>query len=72
MCPGRPVDVEWLKAYNSVMKFKENVITMMEEHTEAIPQLSNLIDNLKSMEKLTMDKYVQSRFIVHMLIYTVF
>ena len=53
-----PIMVEWEEAYESVIKFKDNVISMLEEHKDSKPQLSSLIDDLKAMEVHTMDKYV--------------
>ena len=51
-----PVIIEWGKAYDSIIKFKENLISMLSEHQALIPQLSSSIEELKSVELHPMDK----------------
>ena len=54
---SHPVVVEWGKAYDSIIKFKESLITMLEEYQEKFPQLSNLIEELKAMDLHSLDRY---------------
>lgn len=47
---------EWNKAYDSILKFKRNLISMLKEHQTLIPQLPSLIEELEHMETHSMDK----------------
>ncbi len=60
---SHPVVVEWGKAYDSIIKFKESLISMLEEHQEKFPQLSSLIEELKAMELHSLDRYCSYRCI---------
>jgi len=53
---SHPVIVEWAKAYDLVIKFKDGVISMLQEHRTIVPQLSSLIEELQAIEVHEMDK----------------
>lgn len=65
---SHPIVKEWSKAYESLIKFKENLIVMLREHEPKLPQLSNSIEELRSLELHSINKYVHS-FIVSFIVW---
>ncbi len=48
--------VEWVKAYDLVVKFKDGVIYMLNELTNDAPQLEGLIEELQAIDVHKLDK----------------
>jgi hypothetical protein len=53
---SHPVVIEWGKAYDAIIRFKENLITVLSEHQHRIPQLASSIEELESMELHSLDQ----------------
>ena len=53
---GHPVVVEWTKAYDSIVKFKEDLIGILGEHQERMQQFAELIEELQNMELHSLDR----------------
>lgn len=51
-----PVVVEWSKAYDAIIKFKENLIDILSEHQDKMQQFQGLVDELKNVELHSLDK----------------
>lgn len=53
---NHPVVIEWGKACDSISKFKESLIAILEEHQLKIPQLASFVEELKNIELPTLDQ----------------
>lgn len=53
---SHPVVVEWGKAYDSIIKFKEGLIAMLSEHQDRMPQFPSFVEELKNIELHSLDK----------------
>ena len=53
---SHPVVIEWGKAYDSIIKFKESLIGILMDHKHRIPQLTSFVKELKSVELHSLDQ----------------
>lgn len=53
---NHPVVIEWSKACDSISKFKESLITLLEEYQLKTPQLASFVEELRSIELPTLDQ----------------
>ena len=53
---GHPMVTEWSKAYDSIIRFKENLIAILSEHQGKIQQFPGLIEELQGMELPSLDR----------------
>lgn len=54
---SHPIVVEWGKAYDSIIKFKEGLTDTLSEHQAKVPHFPSLVEELKNMELHSLDRY---------------
>ena len=57
MSHNHPIIVEWVKAYDLAVKFRDGIVSMLKDHRDAVPQLSALIEELQALDVHEIDKY---------------